>query len=499
MAVGEIVDGGFSPVRIKGGVRVVVPDNLDLMTCYVLREQEDWFESEMEFIRRLLTPGMQVVDIGANYGVYTLTAAQRVDAGGRVWAFEPSSATAACLRRSLELNGWRHIEVILAGLSERCGTAHLVANRNTELGYISEDPAPAQNGEPVELLSLDECQRRYGWQRLDFIKIDAEGHESAILRGGERALRELSPLILYEIKAGERVNLDLVAEFRERGYASYRLVPGLNGLVPFMPAEPMDSYQLNLFCCKPDRAADLAQRGLLVEAGAEETPPPPPAETWECHVERLPYGRAFLDRWRASVRTNPIPGWERYRDALGHYVLAYSLEQHLSRRYAHLQRAQELLAELAGGSNNLCRIMTYARVEADLGRRQHAVAALAFLVKLLEASRSLALPEPFLPPAAAYDRIVPGANPANFVLASVWETYERSRAFSSYFTGDASLDLLEAFTKLGFERPEMERRRQLVRMRTGRQPGPQRHGALAQNTDENLNPEYWAGLTAGRA
>jgi hypothetical protein len=379
--------------------------------------------------------------------------------------------------------------VVPAGLSERCGTAHLVSNRNTELGYIRE--GPAQDGEPVELLSLDECLRRYGWQRLDFIKIDAEGHESAILRGGERALRELSPLILYEIKAGERVNLDLVGQFRERGYASYRLVPGLNGLVPFRPEEPVDSYQLNLFCCKPDRAAILAQRGLLMEAGAEITPPP--ADAWERHLERLPYGRAFVDRWREGVRTHPIPGWERYRDALGHYALAHVPEQSLGRRYAHLQRARELLAELAGGSNNPCRIMTYARVEAELGRRQQAVAALAFLVKRLEASRSLVLPEPFLPPAAAYDRIEPGVNPANFVAASVWEAYERTRAFSSYFTGAASLELLEAFPRLGFERAEMERRRQLVRMRAGRQPGPQRHGALARNSDDNLNPEYWCG------
>lgn len=483
-------------VRITGELRVVVPDNLDLMTCYVLREQEDWFESETGFIRRLLRPGMQVMDIGANYGVYTLTAASLVGETGHLWAFEPSGATTACLRRSLELNGLRNVDVIVAGLSERCGTAQLVVNRNTELGFVSENPLPVEGGEPVELFSLDQCQRRYQWKGLDFIKMDAEGHESAIIRGGREVLRTHSPLIMYEIKAGDRINRDLVGQFQELGYASYRLVPGLNGLVPVLPEEVFDGYQLNLFCCKPDRAAALAEQGLLLEACVGQPPEPPANDVWQQYFERLPYGRSLLDPWKRNCRATPAPGWERYREALNRYVLACSPAETLAHRYGHLHRAHELLAELAGGSSNLCRILSYARVAAGLGRRQHAVAALAYLVKSIEATRTLVLPEPFLPPSAAYDLIDPGVNAANFVAASVWEAYERARTFSSYFSGAGSLEMLEAFKTLGFERPEMERRRQLVRMRAGRQQGPERREALARKTEDSLNPEYWAGQTA---
>jgi hypothetical protein len=51
------------------GVRIVVPDSLDLITPYVLREQQDFFEDELPFVRQLLQPGQDVIDIGANYGV----------------------------------------------------------------------------------------------------------------------------------------------------------------------------------------------------------------------------------------------------------------------------------------------------------------------------------------------------------------------------------------------------------------------------------------------
>ena len=66
------------------GVRVVVPDSLDLITPYVLREQQDWFEEEIKFLRRFLQPGQNVIDIGANYGVYTLSMAQAVGSNGHV-------------------------------------------------------------------------------------------------------------------------------------------------------------------------------------------------------------------------------------------------------------------------------------------------------------------------------------------------------------------------------------------------------------------------------
>ena len=47
-------------LTIVDGVRVVVPDSLDMITPYVLREQQDWFEDEIKFLRRLLQPGDKV-------------------------------------------------------------------------------------------------------------------------------------------------------------------------------------------------------------------------------------------------------------------------------------------------------------------------------------------------------------------------------------------------------------------------------------------------------
>lgn len=89
-------------LTLVDGVRIVVPDSLNLITPYVLLEQQDWFEDEIKFLRGMLKPGQKVIDIGANYGVYTLSMAHAVGATGCVWAFEPASrAPPGCWPRAL--------------------------------------------------------------------------------------------------------------------------------------------------------------------------------------------------------------------------------------------------------------------------------------------------------------------------------------------------------------------------------------------------------------
>jgi hypothetical protein len=94
------------------GVRIVVPDSLDLITSYVLREQQDFFEDELPFVRLLLQPGHKVMDIGANYGTYTLPMARKVGTSGHVLAFEPSSSTAQFLARGISANGFTQVTLV---------------------------------------------------------------------------------------------------------------------------------------------------------------------------------------------------------------------------------------------------------------------------------------------------------------------------------------------------------------------------------------------------
>ena len=63
---------------LNGNIQVVLPDSLEQISTYVLQEQGDWFEDEIRFVRTLMEEGQQAIDIGANYGMFTLSLAKAV-------------------------------------------------------------------------------------------------------------------------------------------------------------------------------------------------------------------------------------------------------------------------------------------------------------------------------------------------------------------------------------------------------------------------------------
>src|SRR5258708_17843096 len=106
---------------MKDGAKIVVPDDLATMTTYVIEEQGDWFEAELPFVRKVVEPGDKVLDVGANFGAYALPMALRVGETGSVLAFEPTSSTAAFLRRSIEENRFTWLRLEQAALSDADG------------------------------------------------------------------------------------------------------------------------------------------------------------------------------------------------------------------------------------------------------------------------------------------------------------------------------------------------------------------------------------------
>ena len=440
------------------GVRVVVPDLLDLITPYVLREQEDWFEDELRFLRKLLQPGETVIDIGASYGVYALSMARAVGASGSVLAFEPSSATARLLEESVAANGYSHVTVRRSALSAVAGTGQLTVGEHPELNALVHG-APRGAVESVPVSTLDECLREHGGRRIDFVKIDAEGEEENILKGGEKFLAQQSPLVQYEVKVGKNLNLDLVGAFGARGYASYRLVPGLDLLVPFDAGSPADDYLLNLFCCKPDQASRLAERGRLLTLA--ESVQPRPAD-WRAAMAGFPYAGLLRERWE---RTMTRDGSRELEEALSLYWRSRDRSASAAERFAALEASMSRLQSLSKSETTGLRRASLARAARDYGARTLAVDALEQLSAALLRGDQANPAEPFLMPSERFDAISPGNSPARWLLAAMLEEYERLSAFSSYSTDASALPRLRAIRDLGFASPEMQRRLAMVELR----------------------------------
>jgi len=138
------------------GIKIQVPDSLHLITPYVLLEQQDWFEDEISFVRRVLSAGGKAIDIGANFGVYTLSMAQCVGPKGSVWAYEPASSTADALSASVALNGFSQVSVERCAVSSAPGKAQLQLQDNAELNALVRDATSVGRTETVPLVTLDD-------------------------------------------------------------------------------------------------------------------------------------------------------------------------------------------------------------------------------------------------------------------------------------------------------------------------------------------------------
>jgi FkbM family methyltransferase len=179
----------ISPTRaitqLASGDRIYV-DPRDRGCGLNLMTEGRYEEDELRFFRRLLRPGATVLDIGANYGYYSLCSAPFVRPGGQVIAFEPNPHIHALFADSIHHNGYSDlIAAHCIGVSDAAarlafeideygpGGAHIV---------YPEHPTPASRSIiEIPVVRLDEFLP--AGTIADVVKIDVEGNEEKVLRG----------------------------------------------------------------------------------------------------------------------------------------------------------------------------------------------------------------------------------------------------------------------------------------------------------------------------
>ena len=156
-------------------------------------------------LRRTLSPGDNVVDIGANFGLISLQAAKIVGSNGAVHAFEPQRGLADQIKTSARLNGYRQLTVHPTALSDSDGETTMFVSpgvtgaaslvREDLAGVQTESVSTANAGSYLDALELNSVQ---------LLKIDVEGHELTVLKAAEDWLRKVKPsAVLFETQDHE--------------------------------------------------------------------------------------------------------------------------------------------------------------------------------------------------------------------------------------------------------------------------------------------------------
>jgi FkbM family methyltransferase len=155
-------------------------------------------------LSRFVACGDWVIDVGANVGFYTKRLAELVGPTGRVLAFEPVPETFVLLANNLECCGICNVTLINAAVSEMAGVAGMRIPQHADTGLKNFYQAHLLNTDVGELrvltVSLDSFHIP---KAVRLVKIDAEGHELAVLKGMRETLARDRPILIVEMPGPE--------------------------------------------------------------------------------------------------------------------------------------------------------------------------------------------------------------------------------------------------------------------------------------------------------
>ncbi|HKB58604.1 MAG TPA: FkbM family methyltransferase [Gallionellaceae bacterium] len=207
-------------------------------------------------LKRLCKPGDVVFDIGANVGSHTLPIASYVGSDGKVYAFEPVPWAINRMSRNVELNTFANLVLEPIALSD--------VNEEKEMKFrvsfkIGSKSGVGKDGKidgswwdeceqvRVRLEKLDDYVASHEINRLDLIKLDVDGFEGKVIRGGLQTLKRFLPDIIMEVAPawtemrGDDVR-DILKMLQTLGYAFYqegdfRPIDNLSERIAALPSE----------------------------------------------------------------------------------------------------------------------------------------------------------------------------------------------------------------------------------------------------------------------
>ncbi len=145
-------------------------------------------KNSTEEVKNVIKPGMKILEVGANIGYYALLETRLAGPSGKLYAIEPAPHNFESLKKNLELNGVKNAYLHQAAFGEKRDKAvFYVYDRSNLSSFIKrEDMGMKVEEVEVDILTLDDFLLNK--DVVDFIRMDVEGYEREILRGGEKAL-----------------------------------------------------------------------------------------------------------------------------------------------------------------------------------------------------------------------------------------------------------------------------------------------------------------------
>lgn len=160
---------------------------------------------KMSLFKKLVHPGMTILDIGVNKGYFTLLSAKLMKDKGRILSFEPHPENCYWIKKSISANGYKSIKLFQIALFNKNGEMKLFNAEKS--GHYSLVRSKGLGSINVPTKKLDDIITEHKIRKVDLIKIDVEGAEIQVLEGSFKLLAQQNPKLIIDIHIIDRKKL----------------------------------------------------------------------------------------------------------------------------------------------------------------------------------------------------------------------------------------------------------------------------------------------------
>jgi len=144
----------------------------------------------------LVSKGDNVLDIGSNIGFTLLSMAHISEIGG-VIGFEPDKLNYQRCLENVKQNNFQNIRLYNIGLGDN--EISLPMEVRAEVNRGGNRVSVTGQGELIHIKTIDSIFPSFNLEKLDLVKIDVEGYELHVLKGGAKTLQKFHPVLFIEV------------------------------------------------------------------------------------------------------------------------------------------------------------------------------------------------------------------------------------------------------------------------------------------------------------
>jgi FkbM family methyltransferase len=171
--------------------------------------------------KKIIKPGMTVLDIGADIGYYSLLFSKLVKETGRVYAFEPDPEVFDILSKNIKSSKYKNIHIVQSAISDRSGKAVFFESEKPGRHSLFDTSGQDQDFKikkrlEVDVVTIDDFLLKHDNPKIDFVKIDIEGAEIKALLGMKNTIaksKKLGAIIEFNANSHTEDYIKKISEF----------------------------------------------------------------------------------------------------------------------------------------------------------------------------------------------------------------------------------------------------------------------------------------------